>query len=280
MASTKFFSADRFIFVNLLLFASLLGTLAFGEEKAAIRFQPLAQAVEKGGEEKRVVVVYLTAAWCGYCRKMENIAFADQEVQSLARKFVWAKVDIDKEPHHAAMFGVRGVPAFAFLNTRGELLEMQSGYHGPGRFVDLLKKNVGKAEARRTRRLNLQRLEKATGKLKDAVTDLETDAAVLEVVLLLASPVRQKQEQAKKAIFDAGRAAWPVLVARLSDERLAVRAAVYDVLTEAIGAEGIRSVEATGRRLAYDAFAAKPTRLQQAAAWRKWLKEERPKNKR
>ena len=55
----------------------------------------LEKAMELGRSHKRVVVVYFTAVWCGYCRRMETLGFSDGEVKSYASKFVWVKIDID-----------------------------------------------------------------------------------------------------------------------------------------------------------------------------------------
>ncbi len=220
----------------------------------------LEKAMELGRSRKRVVVAYFTAVWCGYCRRMETLCFSDGEVKSYASKFVWVKIDIDQEPAKAALFRVRGVPAFGFLNIRGELLELASGYRSPGQFVDLLKRNVDKIEAPAQAKIELEKAKKLVDQLKKAKRPEETEKAILEVVTLLASPDRRHRKRAKPALIAAGRRVWPGLLSCLSDRRLAVRAAAFDLLSEA-----------SAQEFPFDAFAPLETRVRQVRAWKRWV---------
>ena len=222
----------------------------------------LEKAMELGRSRKRVVVAYFTAVWCGYCRRMETLCFSDGEVKSYASKFVWVKIDIDREPAQAARFRVRGVPAFGFLNIRGELLELASGYRSPGQFVDLLKRNFERIESAGQAKIELEGSKRLADQLKKAKRPEEIEKAVLEVVTLLASPDRSHRRNAKAALIAAGRRVWPGLRSCLSDRRLAVRAAAFDLLSEA-----------TAREFPFDAFAPLETRVRQVRAWKRWVLE-------
>ena len=72
----------------------------------AIRFQSFEQATRLAEVNERVTVVYFTADWCGWCRKMQSTTFPDAAVVALASRFNWAKVEIDEAPALAARFGV------------------------------------------------------------------------------------------------------------------------------------------------------------------------------
>ena len=228
-----------------------------------ITFQSdLAKAIELGRSQKRVVAAYFTAAWCGYCRKMESVSFADSEVKSYASKFVWVKIDIDTEPAYAQMFGVRGVPAFGFLNIRGELLEMAGGYRSPGQFVELLKRNADKIEAPGKAKIELEKTKELLTELKKAKRPDEVEKAVVKIVTLLASPDRRQRKKAKDALISAEKRAWPGLLSCLSDRRLAVRAAAFDLLSEA-----------TAKEFPFDAFASLKTRGGQIETWTRYVSE-------
>lgn len=222
----------------------------------------LEKAMDLGSSRRLVVVAYFTADWCGYCRKMETLCFPDQEVQSYAAKFVWVKIDIDREPVHAIRFGVRGVPAFGFLNIRGEILEVASGYRSPGEFVDVLEKNVDRIEAQGQGKVELDKAKKLVEQLKTTKTPEETEKAVLEVVAVLASPDRHQRSEVKAALIGEGRRVWPGLLSCFSDQRLAVRAAAFDLLSEA-----------SAQVLPFDAFAPLETRAAQLQAWTRWVRE-------
>jgi thioredoxin-related protein len=126
------------------LLAALLlaagSTVASGEANR-IEFLSIEQAIPTAAEQEKVTVVYFTADWCGWCRKMESTTFPDPAVRSLAEPFVFAKVDADAQAHIAAMFDVRGLPAVRLLNASGELLEEVNGYLPPTRFVELLREH-------------------------------------------------------------------------------------------------------------------------------------------
>lgn len=70
------------------------------------------------------VLVDFHAEWCGPCKMMAPILekVAD-EVQGQARII---KVDVDKNPQAAAVYGVRGVPTLILFH-RGKVVWRQSG---------------------------------------------------------------------------------------------------------------------------------------------------------
>lgn len=264
----------RSSFTTAFLLLAGLSTAVFAEETQSqpdkdvaaqpvkpIRFEPsLEKASELGRTQKRVVVAYFTASWCGYCRKMEALSFPDEEVKRHASKFVWTKIDIDRQPAHAARFGIRSVPAFGFLNVRGEVLHVAPGYRAPDQLVDLLKRNVSRAEAPGQVAVELERVEKLIEMLKGAKQPAEMAKAVVENVTLLASPERRQRGRTRSALLGRGKRAWPGLLSCLSHRHLAVRAAGYDLLSEA-----------TGHELHFDAFAPLKQRAEQLRAWSDWI---------
>ena len=63
-------------------------------------------------------VIDFNAKWCGPCRRMEPI------LKDLALKYdgqiIIYKVDVDKEPELASLFGISSIPAFLFCPVNGE----------------------------------------------------------------------------------------------------------------------------------------------------------------
>ncbi len=90
----------------------------------------------------RHVFIDFTAKWCGWCKKMDNEAFADQTVINILNdEFVPVKVDGDSEKMldidgfkiteknlARGEFQIRGYPAFWFLKPDGKKLGMLPGY--------------------------------------------------------------------------------------------------------------------------------------------------------
>lgn len=75
------------------------------------------------GELPAVIDFY--ADWCGPCRQLAPII--DELAQEYGGKIQFFKIDTDKSPELAALFGVRGIPALLFVPKDGEPA-MNSGF--------------------------------------------------------------------------------------------------------------------------------------------------------
>lgn len=239
-----------------LLLSSTLAAQA--EPPATIPFDALDKAAARGQTQRRVIVVYFTADWCGWCKRMSSATFTDPGVLALADRFAWAKVDTDAEPGSAARFGVRGLPTVMWFNADGAYLGERNGYVAPGEMAELLESYKGKAEAAGAAERKMALIETHLGALKRAEGDEAVSAAVAGIVATVATQ-RTGREAVRRALHEAGPAAWPALIGHLESERLAHRAAAYDLVTEL-----------TGHDAPFDPFAEADTRRPQVARWRAW----------
>ncbi|MEW6411096.1 MAG: DUF255 domain-containing protein [Candidatus Zixiibacteriota bacterium] len=99
-------------------------------------------ALKKAKTEEKHIFIDFTAAWCGYCKKMDRETFSDQRViDILNNDFVPVKVDgesskeldidgykITERNLAIREFGVRGYPTFWFLKSDGSKLAPIGGY--------------------------------------------------------------------------------------------------------------------------------------------------------
>lgn len=228
----------------------------------AVAFGELRASAATARERRQVLLVYFTAEWCTWCRQMERVTFRDEDVVRQSSAFAWAKVDVDAQPQISGAFGVRGVPALAVLNADGELLDMQAGYLNPQRLVALLGEYADQAEAPGRIRRDLAAVTQTARQLEEADDD-QVEAQVLAALELLTRREVVGQRVAEQGVVDLGPRAWPALVAALGDERLAMRAAAYDLLEASSGAG-----------LAFDPFADAEQRSAEAARWRQWVGRE------
>lgn len=256
---------------HLLLIAGLVAALASPAcaENATperIEFLDAAQAFANGVANDRVTVMVFGAEWCGVCKGLERVVFADPQVREAAGAMSWAKIDIDEQPGLAAMYGVRAVPTILLLNTKGEPLHQHAGGITVREMTRLLEEYAGKANlpgAARGREEQLAALTDQANALPEGA-DVPTQT-VVQILELLAKPDPIGVEQTRHRLAAMGPAVYNGLIETLGHDKLAVRAAAYDLLKQT-----------TGEVIAFDPFLEKPQRDKQTQAWRDWLAEHRP----
>jgi len=92
--------------------------------------------LDRASVDRRPVLAYFTASWCGYCKKMDRTTWKSPVVIERMTSLVPVRVDVDEtEPRNgragsdvAARYGVQGTPTLALLDSDGEVLARTSGY--------------------------------------------------------------------------------------------------------------------------------------------------------
>lgn len=117
-------------------------TPAVIDTAAKINWMQFDVGLAKAKKEKKHLFVDFTAAWCGWCKKMDAETFSRPEVIKYVNdNFIAAKVigDSDKELDldgykisernlTTGEFRVKGFPAFAFLSPEAKVVRLLSGY--------------------------------------------------------------------------------------------------------------------------------------------------------
>jgi thiol-disulfide isomerase/thioredoxin len=83
----------------------------------------MAQAAKTG----KPVVMVLWADWCQYCEKLLNDVMPDPRIGELKDRFVWVKINSDKEKQVKALYDQRGFPLTLVLTAKGEVLHSIDG---------------------------------------------------------------------------------------------------------------------------------------------------------
>ena len=217
-------------------------------QQAAIEFEARLETARVLAEaDDKPIVVYFTADWCAWCRKMSTTTFTDREVTASADKFIWTKVDGEAAPVVPAIFGIRTVPAGLVITADGWMVAGHDGYATPGVMQTFLAEALAKADAP---------LDPAVADLLDRTRQAD-GRSVRQVIEALAQPDRVGRTVLVSLIVDLGPQAYPALLEAMADDKLAIRAAAADVLAVA-----------TQAKLPFDAFAESPIRAEQLAAWR------------
>lgn len=99
-------------------------------------------------------LLFVLATWCGWCKKMKSVTFADTSVcRILNESFNIAQIDPDSDSLvvyqdtsvtcrylAGTVYDVRGYPTTVVLDKGGALIGPIPGYQEPVAFVDLLQR--------------------------------------------------------------------------------------------------------------------------------------------
>ena len=127
-----------------LVVVALTGFMACGENghtlTAELEWHPYFKGLDLGKAEKKNMVVNFYADWCGYCKKMDDVTYADKEVAAYLKKhFVLMKVNTDRAKQLAQSYSVQGLPTTWFLDQSGEKIAPLPGFAPPEQFLPILK---------------------------------------------------------------------------------------------------------------------------------------------
>lgn len=87
-----------------------------------------AEALQKSGEVGKPVLVFFTAEWCTWCKKMKAETMVDSKVQAALKNYVLVYVDTDKDRAPARKFGIESLPSYVITNVKEEKLKADSGF--------------------------------------------------------------------------------------------------------------------------------------------------------
>jgi thiol:disulfide interchange protein len=123
-------------------------TTAVGDGQDHLKWwTTLADGLQQDASTKKPLVVDVGAEWCGWCKKMAAESFPDPSVQALADKFVWVRVDADKEPTTSQKYRVEGLPTILVLLPDGTESSRLTGYVKGSELADFLTQAAQKAQS-------------------------------------------------------------------------------------------------------------------------------------
>lgn len=96
-------------------------------------------ALKDSANYKKPILIFMEADWCSWCKKMERQTLTDSNVKEAMKKFVFLKVNVDREQSVYRKFGGNGIPCYAITNSKEETLKKGAGFKSPDEFVSWLK---------------------------------------------------------------------------------------------------------------------------------------------
>jgi FKBP-type peptidyl-prolyl cis-trans isomerase 2 len=86
------------------------------------------KGLAKAKEEGKPAVLVLYADWCGFCKRLFAETMSDPRIERIRDKFVWLKVNSDKETKYKEQYGQNGFPMIVLLKPDGTVLKKIDGY--------------------------------------------------------------------------------------------------------------------------------------------------------
>lgn len=80
----------------------------------------------------RLILLDLTASWCAFCKKMDQVTYRDSEVESVIRDhYIPVRISDENDPTLAAHYADYGRPAYVVLGDDGQEVIRRRGYLEP-----------------------------------------------------------------------------------------------------------------------------------------------------
>ncbi len=93
----------------------------------------LRQAAAQASQEKKPLLVMVSAPWCGYCQKMLKTTFRDEKlIGHLDQCFVPVYLDADEHPELVEELQVEGLPTTLIISPEMKVILRLSGYQSAG----------------------------------------------------------------------------------------------------------------------------------------------------
>jgi FKBP-type peptidyl-prolyl cis-trans isomerase 2 len=90
--------------------------------------EELDAGLAKAKQEGKPVFMILYADWCGFCKKTFAETLPDPRIKGMRDKFVWVKVNSDKEKKYYEQYGQKGYPLIVLLKADGTVIKKIDGY--------------------------------------------------------------------------------------------------------------------------------------------------------
>lgn len=129
------------VLVTLLLMMATGAAGVLAQEKAPAKIEWLSyrEAINKGRNEQKPVLIHFTADWCKWCKKMKRETYTDPDVMRyMSENMSVTMIDTEEVPSLARKYNVNSLPTLWFLDADGSPLTAVPGYLGPEKLLRIM----------------------------------------------------------------------------------------------------------------------------------------------
>ena len=122
------------------IFLFCLTPSAQAQHSLGLNLQSFEKSLELAEQEKKLVMVYFWADWCGFCRQFEQEVLADSSVQkAFNESFLAVAINIQDDPGDLkSKYKVSALPTLTFLNAKGERVAYWEGFADSPTFIKIM----------------------------------------------------------------------------------------------------------------------------------------------
>ncbi|MGF1582825.1 MAG: thioredoxin family protein [Gemmataceae bacterium] len=133
------------VFSGVLVAALMVPQPSTRQPKELILASNYERALELAKEAQKPVMVDFTAAWCGFCTKLDEVTFVHPAVRTyLHENAIVVKVDYDKRQDLARKYNVASLPMILFVSPDGKQMGAPiSGFVDPQQFLMEARMRIG-----------------------------------------------------------------------------------------------------------------------------------------
>lgn len=101
--------------------------------------QNFEQAKQMSQSSGKPILALFGAAWCHWCKKMEQETLTNDSVRNVVSNYVYIKIDTDTNKNLVNQYKIRGLPTTLIIDSSGKEIKKEAGFMDADKMQEFLK---------------------------------------------------------------------------------------------------------------------------------------------